>query len=222
MSRALVVELLGPAGAGKSTLARDLRARDPSVRGPIGVWGLPLWALVSGALDLVPHAVALAWRGRLPPLHQLAQMARLGALRRVVAREARRRAGLVLLDEGPIFALAWLDVFFPQADPAVSRWRARTLRMWRAQLDAVVHLDAPDPVLVQRIRTRAKPHPVKHDPDDAIGAFTAQFRAAFQHALGELIATRPVTVLCVATHRQSSREAAVHVASALTEARRAG
>src|SRR5207253_8094260 len=89
---------------------------------------------------------------------------------------------LVVLDEGPVFALAWLQVFGAERllrSTAYKRWVQRTLADWARVLDAVVLVDAPDPVLSQRIRARVKPHLVKDQSDQQITAFAARFRAAF-------------------------------------------
>jgi len=66
-----------------------------------------------------------------------------------------------------------------------------------------VRLDAPDPVLAQRIRSREKPHMVKHQSDQEIAAFAARFRAAFAAviaAVTSLNGTRQLTVSAEPAH----------------------
>src|SRR5436853_5761785 len=50
--RPLVVELVGPAGAGKSELLKSLAGRDPSVPVDMHVWTLPGQLLVLSALHV--------------------------------------------------------------------------------------------------------------------------------------------------------------------------
>jgi hypothetical protein len=189
------VELVGPAGAGKTTLARALPGLVPDVRAGLTLWGLPRPLLLAGALAVMP-AVAAALRGR--PLRGAAvsQMIRLGALRYALERAAAGGARLIVLDEGPVFALSWLDVFHARDDDAAWRqWRRRTVEEWAGRLDVVVRLDAADSVLAQRIRTRAKPHPVKHSSDAEIFHFLAGFRRAFDQVIGELAEFGHIRVL---------------------------
>jgi len=184
--RPRVVELVGPAGAGKTTLARALPGLVPDVRAGLTLWGLPRPLLLAGALAVMP-AVAAAARGR--PLRGAAvrQMIRLGALRHALERAAAGGARLIVLDEGPVFALSWLEVFHARDDdPAWRQWRRRALQEWGGRLDVVVRLDAADSVLAHRIRTRAKPHPLKQSPDAEIFHFLACFRRAFDQVIGEL------------------------------------
>ena len=124
MRRPLIVELVGPAGAGKSTLAGQLRRRDPSVRADLSLWGLPRLRLIVSALRLLPTMIGTLLSGR--PLHwgEIAQMIRLDTLQRVVE-ITRRRTPIILLDEGPVFALSWLDQFYARND------RDRVFRTWR-------------------------------------------------------------------------------------------
>lgn len=191
-----MVEVIGPAGVGKSRLADQLRARHPRACVRLALWGLPALALGRHALRLAPTCLA-AWReGRPFRWSELTQMIRLGALGDVVARKARDE-GLIVLDEGPVFALSWFRVFFPWRDkePVFSRWRDQALARWGALVDAVVYLDAPDPVLVDRIRRRRKPHMVKASPRSEICAFVARFRQAFRRVLGDLIRTGAPSLL---------------------------
>lgn len=217
----LVVELVGPAGAGKTTLARHLSAppRDRAVRADLSLWGLPRWSLVRSAIALVPTILTAALRGRPLRWAEVAQMIRLGALHREV-RRASRRHPIVLLDEGPVFALSWLDVFFARngRDRTFAAWRGRTLAAWAALLDLVVLLDASDPDLANRIRTRAKPHPVKDRPDAEICGFTAGFRRAFERVIGDLATLGGPAVDTLTTDDAASSRSAERLRATLERA----
>src|SRR4051812_5642804 len=60
----VVVELVGPAGAGKSTLAQNVHRADSDVHVGLSLWGLPRTRLVRGAIALVPTVVMAAMRKR--------------------------------------------------------------------------------------------------------------------------------------------------------------
>lgn len=186
MSRAVIVELVGPAGAGKTTLARSVSVVDSTVRSGLSLWGLPRRRLLRSAAALLPTILAASLSGSPLRAGELAQMIRLGALFRVVEEESTRHR-VLLLDEGPVFALSWLDMFFARNGERVpASWRRRVIADWASLLDVVVFIDASDLTLAHRIRTREKPHAVKHLPDEEIFGFSAGFRRAFERAISEL------------------------------------
>jgi hypothetical protein len=195
-SRARLVELVGPAGVGKSTLAAALVSDQRLFRGCVSLWGLPRRHLITSALEVVP-IVATAAVARHPLRRpEIEQMLRVDALRAVIDRTAAVADGVLLADEGPVFALAWFEVFFARnGDRGWSTWKQRVLREWATRLALVVYLDAPDDVLAARIRMRAKAHLVKDRSDGEIAAFTAAFRAAFDRILSTLGATAGVPVV---------------------------
>jgi len=186
VSRAVIVELVGPAGAGKTTLARGVSAVDATVRSGLSLWGLPRRRLLRSAIALLPTILlASISRARLRA-GEMAQMIRLGALLSVVEEESTRHR-VLLLDEGPVFALSWLDLFFARNGARVpASWRRRVIAQWATLLDVVVFIDAADITLAHRIRTREKPHGVKHLPDEEIFGFSAGFRRAFERAIHDL------------------------------------
>lgn len=184
--RAVVVELVGPAGAGKTTLAKGVTAVDATVRSGLSLWGLPRRQLVRSAVALAPTILGAGINRTPLRAGEMAQMIRLGALRRVVEEEATRHR-VIILDEGPVFALSWLDVFFRRNGERVpASWRRRVVAEWSKLLDVVVFIDASDITLANRIRTRDKEHMVKSLPDEEIFGFSAGFRRAFERAVGEL------------------------------------
>jgi deoxyadenosine/deoxycytidine kinase len=94
---------------------------------------------------------------------------------------------VILLDEGPVFALSWLDVFFARTgERASTAWRRRVVADWASLLDVVVFIDASDSTLAQRIRSRDKEHLVKDSSDAEIFGFSAGFRNAFDRVIAEL------------------------------------
>jgi len=184
--RAVVVELVGPAGAGKTTLAKGVTETDATVRSGLSLWGLPRRRLVRSAMALLPTILGASINRTPLRAGELAQMIRLGALRSVVEDEASQHR-VIILDEGPVFALSWLDMFFTRnSDRIPAAWRRRVIAQWATLLDVVVFIDASDITLANRIRTREKPHTVKDLPDAEIFGFSAGFRKAFERAIGEL------------------------------------
>ena len=184
----MLMELVGPAGAGKSLLADRLRARGDVVRA--SVWNLPRVLILESALRSLPVLVRMCVATRAFPRAELEQIVRLNALRLFV----RRRVGgasVVVLDEGPVFALSWLRVFgHPRIQNGrLEPWWRRTLADWAGVLDRVVMLDAPEPVLVSRIRGRQKPHDIFRQMTDAqILDLIARYRTAFDGVLAALTA----------------------------------
>jgi hypothetical protein len=199
--RPLLIELTGPAGAGKSTLSMSLLRRLHGAPGTI--WGLPVLPLLVNGMQLVPTFTSLWIHSRSPLWDETRHMVRLRTLRRALHRAAPHRDGALILDEGPVFAMAWLRGFGHETlrqHPSAEWWRT-TLPEWAAILDAVVVLDAPDRLLASRIRARPHPHEVRDFPDPEIERWMARFREALDWVLAGMARHGGPTVV-----RLSSRE----------------
>src|SRR5687767_14222371 len=110
MIRPFTAEIIGPAGAGKSTLAGLLRGRDPTIRTGLSIWGLPLHLLGAGTFSSLPDLVSLLSRRRFS-LEDLKLVIQISALRRLLSRESEKGYQALLLDEGGVFGLAKLRAF---------------------------------------------------------------------------------------------------------------
>lgn len=204
------MELVGPAGAGKTTLAQNVQ-RASKVHVGLSLWEVPGSRLVQGALALVPTIIVSALRKRRLRWREIRRMIRLDALRHALRRKARRQKGprIILLDEGPVFGIGWLDVAFAErGTQAPVRWRRRVLRRWARLLDTVVLLDAGDRVLASRIRTRTKHHRMKKGSDVALRRFADAFRRAYETVIAELGASGTVAVRTVRTDDSLPRSTA--------------
>lgn len=199
-TRPLVAELAGVAGAGKTTLLRQL-ARDgrfaEGVRMRRRHYARSLGAL---ALALLPAYAQRAQPLRWPSRDELRSMVYLHAWQRAV-RRPQAGAQVRLLDHGPVFRLAALRAWAlpPQAHPAYVYWWERSLEQWRATLDLVIWLDAPDEVLIERINQRARGHAVKQRPAAEARAFLARYRAAFEQILARMAGPGGPAVLRIDT-----------------------
>jgi hypothetical protein len=150
----------------------------------------PLYA--ASAVRTLPEIGALVGAARWLPWEETEQLIRLDALDVYLRRVQGNGRGpsVVVLDEGPVFAFAWFRVLGHPCfrDGRRDAWWRRVLAHWAARLDAIVLLDGADPLLVQRLRSRAKGHPLKTSSDQELYAFAAAYRGAFDWVIAGLTA----------------------------------
>ncbi len=195
--RSLVLEIIGPAGAGKSTLAKalvqvDTRFHSESLPPVWQVGYAPFFA--SNILALSPILLRMIGKpGRRLSRRELAWMAILNGWPDLLKKKKPDECPLLLLDQGPVFLLSVLSGFGP---PALSQasfqgwWRARYQR-WAQALDLLIWLDAADEVLIQRIRGRASDHLIKDQPEPEMHEFLTRFRSLYENTVDHLTAANP-------------------------------
>lgn len=209
-----LVELAGPAGAGKSTTRRALISRSRAGNGTI--WGLPVLSLLLTGVELIPSFIPLWRQARSPLWEETRHMVRLRTLRRALQRGGSERDAIVF-DEGPIFAMARLREFchpIMRSEESEQWWRA-TFHEWAGLVDLVVVLDAPDQLLAQRIRSRPEDHEVKQSSDQEIAAWMGRFRHALDWVLAGLALEEGITVLRLETSSDSPEQLAELALAAL-------
>jgi thymidylate kinase len=180
------IEILGVAGAGKSTLATLLErsagvematfihARRPS----------HLVQIVRGIPRLLPIAVGGLTRPPRMSWSEFKLLVYVTRWRRVLRRRMPPGAVLVF-DQGPLYALVRLTA---EGKPfttrqAFERWREEMLGSWARELTALIFLDAPDAVLWDRINERPQGHKAKGEEAKAGLRFIARYRRSFEDLL---------------------------------------
>jgi hypothetical protein len=160
------IEIVGVAGTGKSTLARTLADRDPGNRiaDSLHTKTSAHWAYVAHS---VPHVLPLVARSaRVRPAFDWEEtkfIVYVMEWRRFLRRDCRDDSGLVVLDQGPIFALARLlwGRKPVTATREFERWLDEQVAGWSVDLDGIVWLEAPEEVLLERINEREQDHEAK-------------------------------------------------------------
>ncbi len=211
-----VAEIIGPAGAGKTSLSQLLR-RGQDVRSGLSVWGLPPTLLGISAFYSMPNLVALCLQRKCFNWEDLKLVIQHNALLRLLNTESTKGYQALLLDEGTVFALAKLRAFGTQTVTAGDdHWMQSLFNKVASRLNAVIWLDAPDAVLARRIRERDKPHRMKAGSDAEIENHLSLYRKSFERVVAELSKRNGLKVFRYRTDEVSLEEIANKV---LLEAR---
>jgi hypothetical protein len=208
-----LVELVGPAGSGKSTVYGMLRAGDPAIEGRPTLrhreYAGIAAASVVGAFATLVRRRAFGWE---TPLEQVRMMAYLRAMPRILTGPTGPAA--IVFDQGPLFFLTRPSLMHER----LATWRSRMFDTWAPLLDLVVFLDAPDALLRERINTREKWHALKGSDGRSALEVLRTSRQVYERALGEL-AARPVApaIVRLDTSTRSPDEIANAILAELAE-----
>jgi shikimate kinase len=216
----IIMELVGPAGAGKTTLTRALSRRNGTIQ--IGseielrkIKYLPFF--VGNLISLLPVFLRQFDHGRFFTWDEIKALVYLKGWSRVLVQEAGNCDAAILLDHGPVFKLATLYEFGPEKLKAngFEPWWNTMFKHWASTLDIVVWLDAPDPVLEQRINSRDQRHLVKGKSESEVGHFLARYRASYEQVLAKLRSDGRPLMLRFDTSRTNIEQVADEILSTL-------
>jgi deoxyadenosine/deoxycytidine kinase len=193
ISHPYIVELVGPAGCGKSTLARTLCQRNGNLtiaaeiafrnpeQLPIFVKSIPL--VLSSLFRRIQFRRPWTW-------DEIKYIIYLKHWNEVLDIQAQRHPGTILLDHGPIFKLATLHAFGPSwvRSALADSWWSELFWQWAPRLDLIVWLDAPDSLLETRINARNQKHEVKGKTEQEVFQFLDRYRSSYRFVLSGLAA----------------------------------
>jgi hypothetical protein len=212
--RPRIVEIIGPAGAGKTTLCETLIRSGSGVRlqnfpDVRNVSNAPFF--ISYGLQLIPSLTNVPPRGdRWLSRREFAWLTILNGWSGILQRERKRSDDIILLDQGPVYLLTEASEFGPEylrTKKSVTLLLDDLYSRWAHILDLVVWLDAADRDLAERIRTRDKGHPVKERSMETTLEFLVCYRKAYERTILRLSANHPgLKVLRFDSSRTSLQE----------------
>lgn len=189
----MIIEIVGSAGAGKTTIADRLREAIPDLC-YISDWRRHSSKvdIALGVASLFPLFLAtLRPSARRYTRQELQWMLRLVTSYRTLRRLSPQLSDgqCLLLDQGPIYTLMRLAEQAGEIAtevPQSALWQTQMLTACSHLLDRVIWLDAPDALLVDRVFTRPKSHWLQlRTREDAVTVLQ-QHRRIYQRLLGQL------------------------------------
>lgn len=213
------MELIGPAGAGKTTLSRALSQRDEDiVMGPDielrKVSHIPVF--IRSIPSSVPLFLYQRKSNRQPTWTELKDIAYLEGWPEVLRQQSSNIGRVILLDQGPVFRMATLHEFGPESlkSETSKRWWLHLYEQWASALDILVWLDTSDAILMERINTRTKKHDIKGKSELEAQQFLTQYRRSFKAVLTQLKSYNGPTVLQFDTSKTSIEQIADEILAA--------
>ncbi len=159
-----IIEMAGVAGAGKSTLRNALmqcNARVQTLPPPSKLSYVPCLIRIFFAwLPLyVTHYPGTKWF----TLQQIRNIGYLDTWLSTIRSHGRTGEDIVIIDPGSVFWLSDLQEFGPALTkhPRFQAWWNAKLKQWASAMDAVLWLDAPEELCIERVHTRDEEHQLK-------------------------------------------------------------
>jgi len=219
----IIIELVGPAGAGKTTLSRVLSRRSSKIQ--IGsdvelrkLKYVPVF--LCNVFLLLPVIFRQHRLGRWFTWDEIKSLVYLNGWSAVLKQEAATGDATILLDHGPVFKLATLNEFGPEklkTDGSETWWK-NMFNQWASTLNIVIWLDAPDLVLEKRINSREQRHLVKGRTEAEVVHFLARYRTSYDQVLAKLRAYGGPLLLQIDTSITPIEQVADEILSAVNVA----
>jgi deoxyadenosine/deoxycytidine kinase len=187
-----IIELVGIAGAGKTTLANSLSQIDkrivlsdhPYFR---EVRDIPYFA--RNTLSMTPTLLHLLSQNQFITLNprKAAWMVILNGWHKTLMRQVASANKVHVMDQGPVSIMAELLYMHPNAmDSSVfKKWWEGMFEAWSGCLDLLVNLDTLDATMIKRVRHRGNWHLIKEQTDTEAADFNQAYRKIYEHLLNK-------------------------------------
>jgi thymidylate kinase len=189
-SRGLVIELIGVAGVGKSTLYKALGSKN--LPWLICDMVLPVWNISSAPFfienitSLAPLLIREEIKGeRLLKRREIAFLALLNGWHKILRNKADQQGKAILIDQGAISMMTYLTVWGPKSlyNDHIQSWWESVYYKWARTLDILIYLDTKDEIIIDRIRSRSQDHHLKTETTAVMCDWIMKYRLLYRQIL---------------------------------------
>lgn len=214
----LIVEIVGPAGVGKTSLLNAIVQRDKKVLTDLPIPKIQyLRLLIHHTLMLFPTYLCQYRNTRWFSAGESRSMVYLEGWSKILEKHSLNNCPAVVLDHGPIFRLTLLREFGPDittSHPYLQWWNS-LLETWKNTLDIVISLDANDELLLERIQARARWHSIKEKTNQEKYEFLFKYRRSYQQIITKMTSNHGQSLLHFDTGQKSPEQIADEVLQSL-------
>ena len=189
----VVVEFVGTAGTGKTSLFNELKKRGyPGLccADYPEVWKISSYTFyIKNIILLLPTLVRLFINhSGFVKRRELAFMAILNGWDEYLDRLTDATNTTILLDQGAIFLIAYLNIWGPRGlwKPNMQGWWDKVFKKWSKTIDLIFLLDASDEILISRINSRTQDHHLKGGNKQISQNWIAKYRSLYNEILDKL------------------------------------
>ena len=173
------LEVLGLAGTGKTTISKEFAATSDSFQYRFKL-SRRRWPLHFARQWFFNSPCLLRTGFGTQALNEFCDRVYVATLFDAIDHMGTSHHAGVVFDQGPLFRLARMCLL------RRTRWWTEAIRRWSGALHLVVWLDAPEELLLERVRTRSKPHRMKSVSHERGLRLLAEQRAQYREILGAL------------------------------------
>lgn len=210
----LIIETVGVAGAGKSTLYELLRERNPKitkVEPPPKIRYSRF--LIMNFIQWYPLYVKKYSHDRWFTWKEIKIMGYLETWLPYLRRQAIEKDLIMFLDPGSVYWLTELKRFGPAIteDNHFLQWWEKMKNRWLNALDIIIWLDAPTDLLFERVMSREEWHESKlMSKDEALASFT-KYRESYLTLYKEILPIRKSHIYFFRTDQKTTQAIADEV-----------
>ncbi len=184
-----LIELVGVAGTGKSTLLKALSHRNGRIQElppPNKLRYLP--TMLKVIFRWLPLYLLKYRRGRWFTWEETRKLGYLDVWLGYIRSEIRTRNLIVALNPGSMCWLVALRQFGPDLtkDPQFQEWWEGRVRLWAAALDVIIWMEAPIELSLQRVLGREEEHEAKSEPVEVALEEFERYRRAYIELVPEM------------------------------------
>ena len=202
-----VVELVGPAAVGKSSLIRALTQSDEKFTVGVGPRRRRIGDVlnhVSNVLLLLPILLRHYRNDRWFTWEEIKMLAYLKGWHHALRRQASN-GSITLVENSAAFKLTRLHAYGPEKMRCQSfdGWWASMLKQWGNTVGMVIWLDAPDEILIERVHARGRWHRIMGMSGKEANEFLARYRQSYERIIPAFTANCGARLIRLDTHRES-------------------